>query len=138
MPPNGWNRGVVTFTASDRSYAIIRDCSGGDRTYLHGAQTIKSLGLDSRANKRVRFTYERGKPINMTRNGWNWGIVTYLAPDLSYLAIKSRFGGGKAYLRNAYSTTKRLGLDNEANKWVRYRCEPDKPTEVREIEKVKR
>ena len=140
MTSNDWNRdrGVVKFTAPDRSYAIIRDCSGGDRTYFHDAHTIKSLDLDSRANKRVSFIYKRDEPMDMTHNHWNWGIVTYLAPDLSYLAIKSRFGGGKAYLRNAHGTIKRLGLDNEAIKWVRYRCEPDRPTEVRETEKVER
>lgn len=74
----------------------------------------------------------------MPGEGRSRGIVTHIAPDLSYLTVKDRSGGRKAYLSNASETIKRLGLNTQTEKRVSFTYKQGGPTEMKEIEYVER
>ena len=67
MSRDGLIRGVVIRIdpAPDRSWLIIKECSGGNEAYIRNPDTIKRLGLDNKGNKLVLFTYKRNRPIEV-------------------------------------------------------------------------
>lgn len=64
--------------------------------------------------------------------------MTYFAPDLSYLTVKDRVGGQKAYLLNAFDAIKKLDLNTTTNKTISFTYKPGELTEIKEIENVER
>ena len=64
MPTDGWRNGIVVQPVdlvSSRPYVTIKATLGGAEMRFGDAETIETLGLGKKANKKVQFKYKSRK-----------------------------------------------------------------------------